>query len=150
MGASAMNTLAQSVLVVQGFKKTYISPRGVSWRAESVVREIQVPTQQLHDNHSAEGDDRSLRINVMISSLSLQIGCRPRYLFEYLHVIFGLHYLLGRHSEFRAGLRDVVLITLHGTGSLVVDVMGVAPRVVRRQDEGVCDIADSVVDPLVV
>ena len=43
MGASAIDTPAQSVLVVQGFKKTYVGSRRVSWRAECVVRKIQVP-----------------------------------------------------------------------------------------------------------
>jgi hypothetical protein len=72
------------------------------------------------------------------------------YLFENLEVIFGLHYLLGCHSTLGASAGDVVLVTLHGAGSLVVDVVRVTPRVVRRKNEGVCDIPNGVVDPLVV
>ena len=86
----------------------------------------------------------------MVSLLDQQTGCEKRYLFEHFHVIFRLHHLLGCHSKFRAGSRDVVLIALHGAGGLVVNVVGVTPRVVWRQDEGVRNVADGVVYPLVI
>ena len=67
MGTSAINIRTQSEGSSPSFETTYVSSGRVGWRAESVVSEIQVPAKELHDEHSGEGDDGGLGINVRVS-----------------------------------------------------------------------------------
>jgi len=79
----------------------------VHWATEGVVGEVQLPSEDLHDDHAGESEDWSF--------------------LEHLSVVRLLHCLSWCHVELSAGLGQVVLITLHRASGFVVEVVGVAP-----------------------
>jgi hypothetical protein len=85
-------------------KRSHVSPRRVHRRAHRVRRQVDLPSKNLHEEHTAEGVDGRF--------------------FEDLVVIREIGRRLGGQVIVCASARNEVLVTFNGHGGFVVGMVG--------------------------